>query len=142
MSEQSWRDCISTTSWRSAGACESRIFDLLEDQLLSIVEASGINGLSEKFARWLRSVGVKLRHVDVVDEEDHFLAAWWTEQSLSLGFEVAFESILEVLRVGLAREVDHGADNMLWCFHQEIFDDDGFTNTCLARDQNVATAVE
>lgn len=97
MSEQPRGHRVSTTSWWSAGAGESGILDLLENELLGIVETGVVDGLSQELARWLRSVGIKLWHVDVIDEEDHLFTSWWTKESLSLGLKVTLEGILQVL---------------------------------------------
>jgi len=74
MTEEAGGHLVATTAWRCASADELRVLDLLEDKLLGVVETSGVNGLPEKLARRLGSVGVKLGHVDIIDEEDHLLA--------------------------------------------------------------------
>lgn len=124
MSEETWADSIPATAWWSTGADNSGILDLLEDQLLGVVEASLIDGLTEQLARRLGTESIELRHVHVVDEEDHLLTAWWSKKSLSLGLEVALKGILQVLGGGLTREVDAGRDDFRGSSSQEIFGND------------------
>jgi hypothetical protein len=108
MSEETWGHSVSATAWRRTGCYEPGVFDLLENELLGIIETSLIDSLSQKLTRWLRAVPVQLRHVDIVDEEHHLLASWWSKQGLPLGFQVALKGILEVPSARLTREVDTG----------------------------------
>ena len=106
MSEQSWSNSISSTTWWSTSAYKHGVFDLFENKLFGVIETSGIDGLSEELAWWLRSISVKLRHVHIVDEEDHFLTTWWSKKRFSLGFKVTLEGILEILGGCFSREVN------------------------------------
>lgn len=86
MSEQSWGDGITATTWWGTSRHEFGVLNVLKDELLGVIEATLIDGLSKEFARGLREVSIELRHVDIIDEEDHFLASWWAEQGLSFWF--------------------------------------------------------
>jgi hypothetical protein len=56
--EESRSDRVSTTTWWSASADVIGILDLLEDELLGVVEAIRVDGLTEELTRRLGSVSV------------------------------------------------------------------------------------
>jgi hypothetical protein len=101
MSEQSRSDSISTTTWWSTSANKHGILDLLENELFSVIETTGIDGLTEQFTRWLRSISIELWHVDIIDEEDHLFTSGWTEKCLSLSFEISLKGSLKIVGGGL-----------------------------------------
>jgi len=140
MSEESWCHRVPTTTWWSTSADEPCVLDYLKDELLGVVKTSGVDGLSEQLTRRLGEVSVQLRHVDVIDEEDHCLSSWWTKQGLSLRLEVALECILEILGGGLSGKVDASRDDVVRSGCQEVFGDDRFTDTGLSSDQDVMTS--
>ena len=84
VTEKSWSNLVTTTTWRAASTDELGILNLLEDKFLGIIETSVINCLSQKFARWLRTVCIKLRHIKIINEENHLLTTGRSKQSLSL----------------------------------------------------------
>lgn len=79
---------------------------MLEEELVHIVVATLINDLSQELARRLRSVSIKLWHVDVIDEEYHLLASFRLKHVLSQSIEVTLNGIDQVGCSSLTREVD------------------------------------
>jgi hypothetical protein len=49
-----------------------------KEEFFKFIESSLINNLSEKLIRRLGTILFESRHVDVIDENDHFSSSWRT----------------------------------------------------------------
>jgi hypothetical protein len=105
---------VSATTGGSATSNELGVLDKLEEQLLNVPETTLINDLSEELTRRLGTVGLKLRHVNIIDEEDFAGSEnLRREQVLTLLVQITFECILQVSTGSLTREVHKGGVNAL-----------------------------
>ena len=138
MAEETRGNSVTTTSGRSASSDESGIFNILEEKLLNVVETTLIDSLSEQLARRLCKVGLKLRHVDIINKEDLLgVEVFGSEQILTLEVKVTFKGILKILAGCFTREVNEGRLESIIRCHKEIFNDHGFTNTSLTGEKHV-----
>lgn len=69
------RDLCTTTTWRTHCSNELDVNELLENITLSSIEPTFvIHPLSKQFERRLTAKLIFSRHVQIIDEDDHFLA--------------------------------------------------------------------
>lgn len=134
MSEESWCDLVSSSAWWSTSSDEHTIWDFHKQELFQIVKTSLIDNLSQKFVGRLSAIFFKSRHVDIIDEENHF----FTTQGTDLGSSFFGKLILiqehgqKIVSIGLSREVHRRVCVLIQLSGtEEITNDDWLTNTCL-----------
>ena len=116
MTEKTRCNSISTTTGRSTSCNKLSILYILKEKLLNIIETTL----------------VKLRHVDVINEENFLRTKdLGSEQIFTLLFKITFKCILKVLASSLTREIDECWIKLFVRIHQEVFDNDRFTDTSL-----------
>jgi hypothetical protein len=134
---------VSATTGGSATSNELGVLDKLEEQLLNVPETTLINDLSEELTRRLGTVGLKLRHVNIIDEEDFAGSEnLRREQVLTLLVQITFECILQVSTGSLTREVHKGGVNALIWGHKVILGNDGLTDTSFTWQKYVVTGCD
>lgn len=89
------------------GGDEDQVLVFLPVQILAaIVHAALLDQQFEQSDGLLGAVAVHLRHVQIVDEDDEFLAGRWTEGVLGAFLHVRFQVALHVSRRCSRGEVD------------------------------------
>ena len=104
MSRDTIGDVLSATTWRSHSCYENDIFYLLERLLfrLTIIPSFMVHPLSENLNGRLGSINLFLGHVQIINEDNEFLARGWSEHSLSPLFKLGIEHVLCLVRAGLS----------------------------------------
>jgi hypothetical protein len=75
---------VSATAWSGATADQRSVDHLLPEQLLAVIEALVINEVPQELDRWLCSLLLQLRHIDIVYENSNCLIRPCAKKSLSL----------------------------------------------------------
>lgn len=101
-----------------------------------------IDDLAEELARRLRAVPIELRHVHIIDEEDHLLACFRLKKRLPELVKIAFDGIDQVSRCRLTREVDESGLQVIGGVHQEVLRDDRLADTSLTHNEGITAIHE
>ena len=106
-------DRFPPAAWWRARRDKLAILDLHEHDLLQLEEAALVDHLAEQLDRRLRQVLVELRHVDIVDEDQHLLPGGRPPGIAHEPLELVEEDVLDVLGGGLCTEVDDRGDEFV-----------------------------
>lgn len=142
MTEQARRDCVTAAAGRSASCNELSTCDVFEQQFFDVVEPSLVNCLSEQLNRRLSEILLQLRHVYVVNKKDLLgVHQFGGQKVLPLLFQVAFKSVLQVSASSFTAEVDEGWVNAFIRSHEEVLNDNRFTDTGLSGKKSVIASI-
>ena len=119
-----------TTRWSSC-AYDSKLFDSLPLEVSPIVVALLVDKLSQELNRWLGSVELLLRHVDIIDEDKALCIALDSAiDALALFLQLAIDIGLRALAIRLCGEVEFNRHNgvSIVCSHllYEVLNHHGF----------------
>lgn len=105
---QTWVHFVVRTAGGRDASNVHHIDDLAEIEVTTtLVELVSLNEELEERVGWLRSINVNLRHVEVVNEHDHFLSNCAGTVILDgLLLDILLDNGLEVSGGSLGREVD------------------------------------
>jgi hypothetical protein len=104
-----------------------------------------VDDLSQQLNRRLSTVGLQHRHVDVINKDDHFTAGGGSNEIFFLlhEFVLIHEQVLDVLGVGLGREVEVRRHEYLGVdLDQKFIHDDRFAHPGFPQRQHVETSVD
>lgn len=98
--------------------------------MVSIIDKTIVDDLSDK-ANWrLCSILIKERHVEIIHEIDESLAWWWTESSTGSLVYLGFNNNLKRFRISVVIKVNGCVKGNIFVEGSEvILNDSGFTST-------------
>ena len=133
-------DGRTATTWGSHSRDKDDIFNLLEVFLLgfSVVPSLMVHPLADKLNRRLSEVLFSLRHVQIIDKDDIFLAGGRSENTLSTLLKLFIETILGLVGRGLSGESD--GDHSVLFGHlrvEHVNEVDSLAGTGRSRGKNV-----
>ena len=98
--------------------------------MVSIIDKTIVDDLSDK-ANWrLSSILIKERHVEIIHKIDESLAWWWTESSTSSFVYLRFNNNLKGFGISVVIEVNRCVKSNIFIEGSEvILNDSGFTST-------------
>ena len=89
-----------------------------------------VHPLTDELNRWLSEVLFSLGHVQIINEDDEFLASGRSEDTLSTFLELLIETILRLISRGLGRESDGDHGVLFWhLLVEHVNDVDGLSST-------------
>ena len=118
------------TTWRAHRANQHGVNECAERMLvvLEIVPAALVEHLAKNLDGRLRSVLLNLRHVQIIDEDDDFLAVASTEHAGSPLVKFAINYVLNLVAMGLGRETNLDGDvlgsfqSLVQLVHEHVLD--------------------
>ena len=144
MSQHSWGDERSASSWYSHGTDEDEVHQFHEGffTVFSVVPASLINPLSYDLNRWLSSILLLLRHIQIINEYD-LMSKGGSKLTTSLLDELSVDDHLYCPSCCLCRKsefvigVDIGIIGL-----ENVFDVHGFAGSGWAAEEGWDTVVD
>jgi hypothetical protein len=130
MSGESHVDVERSRFWVLA-SCEHDINEVfLFFEMVSVIDKSIIDDLSDKADWRLGSIFIKIWHVKIIHEIDENLAWWWTKGSSGSLVNLGFNNDLKSFRVGVIIEVDGSIKSMIFVkCSKVIHNNGGFTSS-------------
>jgi len=113
--------------------------------LFEVIEASMINNLSNEFDGGLGAVAIELRHVDIINEHDHFPSGGRSDDFFGFGLELVFieEEVLDIAGAGLCAEVEIRIDIVgLFKVGNEVLDDNAFSGSSFSTNKDIEAVFE
>jgi hypothetical protein len=94
-------DDLTTTAGRAHGSDKLEVFDVVEDDLFSVVPGLVVDPLSQEFKRRLGSESVSSWHVKVINVSNNLgLGILWFILALGLSIEVTLDDFLSSIGAG------------------------------------------
>jgi hypothetical protein len=98
--------------------------------MVSIIDDTVVDDLSDKADWRLGSINIEEWHVEIVHEIDESFTWWWTEGSSSSLINLRFNNDLKSFGVGVVIEVDGSIKSYFFVkCSKVILNDSGFTST-------------
>lgn len=104
--DEAWRDWMAASPGRSAAGQQHAVKHAFPHHFLGVIESAHIEKLPQQLQSWLGAEPVRTRHVEVIDEDEHFLALRGAQDVASALDEFADQLLLRSLRRAVCAEVE------------------------------------